>query len=715
MTRVNTLIATLIIVMLALSWTSATATIHNIDVGDFYFSPTGTWVQPGDTVKWTLTDGTHTTTSDPSSPKAWISGTMDTPGQTYSVVFEAADGIGPFPYHCEFHSSTMQDTIFQNLPPEFQPVDSQCGEVGVVLSVGVTAIDPNGTIPMLMWDNPPTGATFIDYGNGSGSLQWTPGSSQYGFHTVAMLATDGWLTDTMIVNILVGGCSGGDPTYSTADPVLILSPAGNLLFDVTLKDNTGLPVEGSANCWLDFSQVSGLTACISETSWPLVYVSDPSDTDGLISISVGAGGCSANLVKVMSTHGEIAQVPIKSLDHDGSLRVTAADFVGDDCNDYNTDGNVDDADWDFLALHMDLGCWERLSDYFTVSLSTVPAQHLIYANDTFQVCALVRNMLRLDAVLDSAVFAGSFFGIANPWTVNPAHYDIAIGPGDSVWLCEEYIAPETRSHGCFRVDVWPRLITRTTSPSIVFRSNGSTGGGLNVNAGTEVPPGDGDCDGDGVADNADQCPCSNSYNYLGTDCDVLVKIAGGTNGCTDASKAPCDETACPTGAPCEPSRNSRIAVKQTSVGETWYGFTIGTEYGDSLYLYQQSFLPEGWSYVVSDSGWVSTPAEYWVGVFHGAVGCEDTGRIIFYAYNDADEFAGNAEIIVYAMGLRGDPDNSRDINVADLTYLVSYLFQSGLPPVIFETGDADNDKSINVADLTYLVAYLFQGGDPPPC
>jgi len=58
------------------------------------------------------------------------------------------------------------------------------------------------------------------------------------------------------------------------------------------------------------------------------------------------------------------------------------------------------------------------------------------------------------------------------------------------------------------------------------------------------------------------------------------------------------------------------------------------------------------------------------------------------------------------------------VDVADLTYLVEYLFQGGsVPPC---QGEANVDAvtgvagPIDVADLTYLVAYLFQGGSPPP-
>ncbi|MBU8934071.1 MAG: hypothetical protein KOO62_08680 [candidate division Zixibacteria bacterium] len=60
------------------------------------------------------------------------------------------------------------------------------------------------------------------------------------------------------------------------------------------------------------------------------------------------------------------------------------------------------------------------------------------------------------------------------------------------------------------------------------------------------------------------------------------------------------------------------------------------------------------------------------------------------------------------------------INVADLTYLVAYLFIGGLEPPCIIEGNVDGiggtGGPINVADLTYLVAYLFIGGpEPPPC
>ncbi len=64
--------------------------------------------------------------------------------------------------------------------------------------------------------------------------------------------------------------------------------------------------------------------------------------------------------------------------------------------------------------------------------------------------------------------------------------------------------------------------------------------------------------------------------------------------------------------------------------------------------------------------------------------------------------------------LRGDADNSGSHTIADITYLVSNVFQGGPPPITIQAGDANRDFFVNVADITYLVAYIFQGGPPPP-
>jgi len=81
-------------------------------------------------------------------------------------------------------------------------------------------------------------------------------------------------------------------------------------------------------------------------------------------------------------------------------------------------------------------------------------------------------------------------------------------------------------------------------------------------------------------------------------------------------------------------------------------------------------------------------------------------------------------IVVRCCGHRGNVDGLPGpggyVDVSDLTYLVTYLFQSGPEPPCIEEGNVDGivgvGGPIDVADLTYLVAYLFQAGpEPPPC
>jgi serine protease AprX len=64
--------------------------------------------------------------------------------------------------------------------------------------------------------------------------------------------------------------------------------------------------------------------------------------------------------------------------------------------------------------------------------------------------------------------------------------------------------------------------------------------------------------------------------------------------------------------------------------------------------------------------------------------------------------------------IRGDANASGNRNVADVTYLVKYLFTDGPAPVTFQHGNVNGDATLNIVDITYLVKYLFNGGPPPP-
>ena len=80
------------------------AAVHNVNMGDNFFSPATVTVTQGDTVRWThIGVLSHTTTSNSG---VWNSGTM-TNGSTFIFQFNT---VGSFPYHCAFHPS-MTGTV----------------------------------------------------------------------------------------------------------------------------------------------------------------------------------------------------------------------------------------------------------------------------------------------------------------------------------------------------------------------------------------------------------------------------------------------------------------------------------------------------------------------------------------------------------------------------------------------------------------------------
>jgi plastocyanin len=83
---------------------ASAATVADVSIVDFAFTPPVITITVGSTVRWTNTGGfTHTATSDTG---VWDSGDLG-PGAGFSRTF---DMPGNYPYHC-MHHPTMQGTI----------------------------------------------------------------------------------------------------------------------------------------------------------------------------------------------------------------------------------------------------------------------------------------------------------------------------------------------------------------------------------------------------------------------------------------------------------------------------------------------------------------------------------------------------------------------------------------------------------------------------
>lgn len=64
---------------------------------------------------------------------------------------------------------------------------------------------------------------------------------------------------------------------------------------------------------------------------------------------------------------------------------------------------------------------------------------------------------------------------------------------------------------------------------------------------------------------------------------------------------------------------------------------------------------------------------------------------------------------------RGDTDGDGKRAVADVIYLINYLFKGGPAPYPLQSGDCNCDGQVIVGDVIYLINFLFKGGPPPGC
>ncbi len=61
----------------------------------------------------------------------------------------------------------------------------------------------------------------------------------------------------------------------------------------------------------------------------------------------------------------------------------------------------------------------------------------------------------------------------------------------------------------------------------------------------------------------------------------------------------------------------------------------------------------------------------------------------------------------------GDASNDSLADIADVVFLLNYLFKEGPGPCVPEAADANGDGMIDVRDIIYMLNYLFKGGPPP--
>lgn len=63
---------------------------------------------------------------------------------------------------------------------------------------------------------------------------------------------------------------------------------------------------------------------------------------------------------------------------------------------------------------------------------------------------------------------------------------------------------------------------------------------------------------------------------------------------------------------------------------------------------------------------------------------------------------------------RGDANDDNAVNVSDVVYLNSFLYQGGPAPPCMNQADVNHDGLVNGSDPVYLLNWLYNGGAAPP-
>ncbi len=123
--------------------------------------------------------------------------------------------------------------------------------------------------------------------------------------------------------------------------------------------------------------------------------------------------------------------------------------------------------------------------------------------------------------------------------------------------------------------------------------------------------------------------------------------------------------------------------------------------------------------------WPDTARNMTIGIWLGpSRGCCSNSQMLTYTGKGkliqaeaADWFDSEVKTKIVVTGgtpIYGDVDGSGRINIADVIYLIGYIFQGGANPIDPYHGDMDCDGSHDLGDAIYLLNYIFAGG-PAPC
>jgi hypothetical protein len=218
-----------------------------------------------------------------------------------------------------------------------------------------------------------------------------------------------------------------------------------------------------------------------------------------------------------------------------------------------------------------------------------------------------------------------------------------------------------------------------------------------------------DFDGDGITNALDNCMLAANSTQANSDADSLG----------DA----CDN--CPNVFNPFQEDENKDGVGDYCDGQMHImSYHIPDGYKDEPYNYELQVVggtpPYNWTYVSGDMPYGLT----FTGGVHGIIsGTPTWNATYFFTFALADNSVPTmVDTIHSSMTITdpppptyvcGDADGSKDVDITDAVYLISFIFSGGAAPDPLLSGDSDCSGDVDISDVVYLIAYIFSGGSAP--
>ena len=579
----------------------------------------------------------------------------------YQLVLRAYDGID------DTHTNPIFIQVYEagNQGPVFNPVPEDTVVEGNLLSLVITAIDPDGTIPTLTAENVPENAIFTDNGDGTATIDFDPSYVQNGTYYIDIIADDGEYSTTITVTIVVEEAGNQTPvladigSYETTE-------MRSVTFDVSASDvDLDIPILGAT----DVPEGASFTDNLDGTG-TFLWTTDNFDA-GIYDITFTA----TDALDPLLFDTKVANITVADTNLAPSLYIPSQNrtvYEGDTL--------------EFIVLGED-------------DDGTIPSIE-IYSN-----YELAPNMTWVDS--------GNGVGVL---TFTPDYDQGDISPGKLYymqWLAVDADDPTlTNLYGppeqftVLNTNRPPDLVVGVTDTTI------TEGEMLSITVISTDP------DGEGITLWAENMPDSNA-TFAGTS---FLKQFIFSPDYTQAGVYLVDFVT--SDGVLETRITATITVSEAGNQAPYFTVSLpstqpviaGEVHTTNLTAFDPDLDIMAITYNAIPLNSAFTDFGDGSATFEFAPQTSQIGDIFNLTFtvtdpnSASDEVNVNYEVVAF---LRGDANSDNALDMSDILFILNYLYKDGMAPASFDATDVNYDDKINILDADYLIRYFYKQGPPP--